>query len=730
MCAIRSLIPYACDVFVIMNSLSKDATSQLEVQRSAALRTLGMILSDQTLSTLERHFKQGIVDKAPTVATNALATAVRLVRTHPDVVGRWIPEITTALSSNNHLVQLHAVRLLHALKQSDKTALVRLVSTYGKQRPLRSPFAHCELIRICLRVLRRERAFPQLLTPLVEYLQTCLRPNNDVVAIEAMKAVAQLELDAAPQSLSAALMNTIQVYLQNHRPILRYAAIRTVSEMTARYSELVATVRVDVEALLREPNRAILTLAIATSLNVCNEASVEGLLAKVGKFMPDLPDAFRLRVVQTVEQLGERFPAKQVAFLTFLSHLLAVKSAALHRAAVAAIHRLSAAAPKIREHAITILSDYIEDCEYPELVVTVFEFIGAEGPRSQKPLRVLRSVYNRFLLESPPVRAAAVTTIARFADVPELKDAVMRLLDRCAHDPDDEVRDRAVFYRVFLDTPAEGSPLAADVSLDALQASLEAYLAGDCSAPCDLAAAAEQAKAIETFELPEPEASPADEPVEGYGACLREARVPLTPIGSEYEVVCRRLLFPRHLVLVLEVTNTLPDCVLTNVAPAVVAQRGSYALVEATTLEQLPAQSTGALRLVFERADELKTEIDLKMTFTLKESADDEMGDDDEYVLDTVALGFADFVGPMEVVDFGAQFESLAADASQTQAFKFPAFKSCAAAVEGLAALLGMAPVEETGTVKPNAQKHVLFLAGTLLLERPATVMVRVRSTP
>ena len=56
------------------------------------------------------------------------------------------------------------------------------------------------------------------------------------------------------------------------------------------------------------------------------------------------------------------------------------------------------------------------------------------------------------ILENACVRAAAVSALARFgALVDELTSNILVLLCRCEMDSDDEVRDRAAYYRCILE---------------------------------------------------------------------------------------------------------------------------------------------------------------------------------------------------------------------------------------------------------------------------------------
>merc|ERR1712121_190280 len=77
---------------------------------------------------------------------------------------------------------------------------------------------------------------------------------------------------------------------------------------------------------------------------------------------------------------------------------------------------------------------------------------GQEGPRTSNPARYIRFIYNRVLLENATVRAGAVSALARFGALcDDLLPNVLVLLTRCQMDSDDEVRDRATYFKPILE---------------------------------------------------------------------------------------------------------------------------------------------------------------------------------------------------------------------------------------------------------------------------------------
>ena len=81
-----------------------------------------------------------------------------------------------------------------------------------------------------------------------------------------------------------------------------------------------------------------------------------------------------------------------------------------------------------------------QDCEFTYLSTQILHLLGVEGPATREPSKYIRYIYNRIILENATVRAAAVSSLAKFgANVESLKDKIVVLLKRALFDNDDEV---------------------------------------------------------------------------------------------------------------------------------------------------------------------------------------------------------------------------------------------------------------------------------------------------
>lgn len=111
---------------------------------------------------------------------------------------------------------------------------------------------------------------------------------------------------------------------------------------------------------------------------------------------------------------------------------------------------------------MSILCEFIEDCEFTQLNVKIIDLIASiffvfptilveYGPSTTRPAKYIRFIYNRIILENNIIRgislvvlddflAAAVNALTLYGlRVPSLAKSISLLLQRCLDDEDDEV---------------------------------------------------------------------------------------------------------------------------------------------------------------------------------------------------------------------------------------------------------------------------------------------------
>jgi coatomer protein complex subunit gamma len=324
-----------------------------------------------------------------------------------------------------------------------------------------------------------------------------------MVMYEAAKALCSLPVDA--RDLTQAIV-VLQLFLGSPKPTLRFAAVRTLSQVALTQPMIVTRCNDDMEALISDSNRSIATLAITTLLKTGKllnasrfvadevdsnripllptpgaEASVDRLMKQISTFMGDIADEFKIVVVDAIKNLCIKYPQKHRVLLNFLANFLREEGGYEFKKTITdSILFLIDRIQECKETALLHLCEFIEDCEFTQLSTKILRVLGQKGPTTSAPSRYIRFIRNRVILENAPVRASAVSALAQFAiRVESLRPSVSSLLQSCKLDDDDEVRDRATMYLAILEGEETVSrALLVDefpMSITALQKSIEQY---------------------------------------------------------------------------------------------------------------------------------------------------------------------------------------------------------------------------------------------------------------
>lgn len=764
------------DVIIVTSSLTKDMNIGEDLYRANSMRVLAKIIDATMLGAIERYLKQAIVDENPFVASSALVAGLGLFRTCPDLVRRWINEVQEAVNSSSDLVQYHALSLLYKIKQHDRLAISKIVQQLSKGS-LRSPLATCLLIRYTGSLLKEDLSAANTKNA-YQFLENCLRHKNEMVIFEAAKAICHLP-NVTSNDLNPAI-TVLKLYLSSLKPALRYAAMKILSDIAAKHPVTVSQCNHIMETLVNDTNRSIATLAITTLLKTGAEVNIDRLMKQISTFMSDIGDEFKVVIIKAIRELCVKFPVKHRVMIGFLAMFLREEGGYdFKKSIVDSIVDLMMSIPESKETCLLHLCEFIEDCEFSELIVQILSIIGEQGPSAAVPSRYIRYVYNRIILEAPGVRAAAVSSLGTFAtQLPELRPSIVLLLKRSLCDEDDEVRERAAILLKALEDVEEEEDMkyllsdAIPMTFAAMERSLQACLSqpielfGDqpisfatmpvveekvVAAPASTSSSAATKKRMEK-EATVAAVSTVDAAAALYkipefstiGRCFRSSAVaPLTENEMEYVVSYVKHIFEQHVVLQFTVNNTIEDQRLVDAFVEVQVEDPSAYEVEqvikTTAVYNEPALCYVLLRRL---GAPVPVSCDCSLQFKVVqvdpstgEVEGDDDGYDEEYPLETLSVNTNDYMAKVQVTDFRRTWESVSQDGEVLEKFALQ-FKKMEEAVNAVIDFLGMQPVDSTGNVAPqpigssdaNAKRtHVLHLSGVFVGNVP--VLVRAQFT-
>ena len=216
-----------------------------------------------------------------------------------------------------------------------------------------------------------------------------------------------------------------------------------------------------------------------------------------------------------------------------------------------------------------------------------------------------------------------------------------------------------------------------------------------------------------------------------FGPLLKSSPVAeLTESETEYVVSAVKHLFREHVVLQFDVKNTLADYVLADVGVVCTASSGDDG-DESSALEDeffipvplIKQDEPGTVYVSFKRpAGEAFTAASFTniLKFTLKEidpstSEPEEGGYEDEYQVEDLELGGADYVVPAFAGSFDNIWSPLGEGEEAEETLQLSAAKGIQEAVELLVKQLGMQPLEGS-EVALSTSTHALKLYGKSVL--------------
>ena len=439
------------EVIIVVASLVKDMTSSNHLNKANSIRVLSRIVTGGLLGNIEKYIIQAIVSKEPMVASAALVSGLNWLPKNRDIVSRWGSQVAAAVSTPDDMVQYHALALLYETRKNDLPAVSKIITKHARNIP-RSNLAACLLVQFTKTLLLSQSTSQQsIVAACHDFLDSCMRHQSELLIYESARAVCELQ-GLVPDSRLRTAITVLHMFLSTTKPTLRFAAVRCLNKVAMRAPAEVVKCNDDMEALIGDPNRSIATLAITTLLKTGSEASVDRLMKQISTFMGDIGDEFKIVVVEAIQALCIKYPRKHAGLLVFLSNLLRDEGGGTYKKAIVdAIIHVMTMLPQCRDVALLHLCEFIEDCEFVDLSVSVLSLLGREVPRTANPSRYIRFIFNRVILEKPLVRAAAVTNLSKLGlAVPGLAASIVSLLGRCVFDDDNEVRDRATTYIALL----------------------------------------------------------------------------------------------------------------------------------------------------------------------------------------------------------------------------------------------------------------------------------------
>ncbi|QLG73731.1 hypothetical protein HG535_0F02420 [Zygotorulaspora mrakii] len=531
--AIKELSGISEDVLMATSSIMKDVQNGSDLVKPDAIRSLTAVLDESTAFSAERLLKSALVNKHPSISSAALCTSYHLLPIAETTVKRFANETQEAVvdlkpfphknivgdyyPNSTFITQYHALGLLYQLKKNDKMALLKMIRQFSDNNMLKNQLAKVELVKLVNEVTTKD---PQLFIDFQPLLNDWLSNKFESVQLETAKLITNFATRNSrliSSELFAAAITTLQSLLTVPRTSPKFAALRILNRISMVSPEKIVVCNPELESLINDSNRNISTYAITTLLKTGTAKNISSLISTITKFIHDVSDDFKIIIIDAIRSLSLNFPNEWKSIVNFLIDVLKNGEGGFKfkNNVVEALIDIVSFVPQAKETALENLCDFIEDCEFNEILVRILHLLGKEGPSTSTPSLYVRHIYNRVVLENSIIRSAAVISLSKFAlskNDSTLTESIISLLKRIANDQDDEVRDRATISLKFIDSARKSNNQEAQVfieskysyDLSALESKLATYISSDkdsFSTPFDVKAirrfTEDEAKAME-----------------------------------------------------------------------------------------------------------------------------------------------------------------------------------------------------------------------------------------
>ena len=350
--------------------------------------------------------------------------------------------------------QYHALGLLYMLRSHDRIALMKLIQQFSSGNLLKNQLAQVQLVKLVGSLLQKD---PQLISQFGPLLLSWLTNKHESVQLENAKLITSLPDRYVSPEMFASAVQTLQGLLTVPRVTTRFAAVRLLNRISMVAPEKIVVCNPELESLINDSNRNVSTYAITSLLKTGTSNNISSLIKTITNFIHEISDDFKIIIIDAVRTMALKFPEEWKSILGFLINVLKQGEGGFQfkNSIIEALFDLVQFVPQSREVALENLCDFIEDCEYNEILVRILHLLGKEGPNMKTPSLYVRHIYNRVVLENSIVRSAAVVALSKFALVkndPTLVESIEILLRRISNDADDEVRDRASIALEFIES--------------------------------------------------------------------------------------------------------------------------------------------------------------------------------------------------------------------------------------------------------------------------------------
>ena len=441
--------------FILTGSLITELNGDDDLIKPNCFRLLGQITDASSVNVVERLLKEAINNKNHEVASSALSCTLFMCLKGFGIAKSWINEISEKLSSSlgeENLLTFHTLLLLKEIKKNDKLFLIKIFSKIAENcgsRNQRSQFAICQLIRYITELLKRGDLEQNVKDTFNRFLEVSLYNIEESIKIEACRAV--LQIPNIKPSLKKTTIATLCDLISSSNKIARFSAMKTLDKYIDEFAQNIAVdIFLELEKIIEDSgtNSSIKSYAFSIFLKISKglsdyrlEKMFKTFIEQYSKFKED----FKKKLIIISRNISRSNPSKNKLYYNFFCSLFKLDASPQTKIEILeALIWFIYNDQELKLQSLLFLAESIFDCQYDILKIRILNLLGKECDLVNNKSKLVRYIYNQIILESPMVRASAISALGEIGfKEKNMRDIIISLIENCLNDDDNEVRERA-----------------------------------------------------------------------------------------------------------------------------------------------------------------------------------------------------------------------------------------------------------------------------------------------
>ena len=441
--------------FILTGSLITELNGDDDLIKPNCFRLLGQITDASSVNVVERLLKEAINNKNHEVASSALSCTLFMCLKGFGIAKSWINEISEKLNSSlgeENLLTFHTLLLLKEIKKNDKLFLIKIFSKVAENsssRNQRSQFAVCQLIRYITELLKRGDLEQNVKDIFNRFLEVSLYNIEESIKIEACRAV--MQIPNVKPSLKKTTIATLCDLISSTNKIVRFSAMKTLDKYIDEFAQNIAVdIFLELEKIIEDSgtNSSIKSYAFSIFLKISKglsdyrlEKMFKTFIEQYTKFKED----FKKKLIIISRNISRANPSKNKLYYNFFCSLFKLDASPQTKIEILeALIWFIYNDQELKLQTLLFLAESIFDCQYDILKIRILNLLGKECDLVNNKSKLVRYIYNQIILESPMVRASAISALGEIGfKEKNMRDIIISLIENCLNDDDNEVRERA-----------------------------------------------------------------------------------------------------------------------------------------------------------------------------------------------------------------------------------------------------------------------------------------------